>query len=248
MTTYFEMSGLVFEVRRGQRRKSLCLTVDRSGDLVVHAPLSTLDSELQRWAASKLIWIHKKLAQKSAMLKDLHLPEFVSGESIFYLGRSYRLRIVDTAVTPVRFDSEWFELECHAAATAAAHFEKWYLERGTTWLRARSAELERLSGQAASGVIVKDLGFRWGSCGKNRMLYFNWRLLQLPVELIDYVILHEQVHLIHYSHTKEYWRSLDSVLPDWSTRKDKLEREWAWFTRFASTANRRTLNNFQPLV
>jgi predicted metal-dependent hydrolase len=99
MTTRFEMSGLVFEVRRGQRRKSLRLTVDRSGELVVYAPLCTPDNELQSWVSGKLLWVHQKLAQKRDMMRDVHPPEFVSGESIFYLGRSYRLRIVDKART-----------------------------------------------------------------------------------------------------------------------------------------------------
>ncbi|HWN79445.1 MAG TPA: M48 family metallopeptidase, partial [Bradyrhizobium sp.] len=52
-----------------------------------------------------------------------------------------------------------------------------------------------------------------GSCGKNRTIYFNWRLLQLPIQLIDYVILHEQVHLLHNDHSHQFWRSMDSGIP-----------------------------------
>ncbi|RWH97228.1 MAG: M48 family peptidase [Mesorhizobium sp.] len=75
-------------------------------------------------------------------------------------------------------------------------------------------------------MIVRDLGFRWGSCGKHRTLYFNWRLLQLPVQVIDYVVLHEQVHLLHHNHSKQFWKAMDSVLPDWLVRKQELERDW----------------------
>jgi predicted metal-dependent hydrolase len=236
MTSHIEISGLVFEVRRGPRRKSLGLTVDRSGELVVHAPVATLEPELRTWVNGKLLWVHQKLAQKREMVRDVHPPEFVSGESIFYLGRSYRLRIVDEARAPLRFDGEWFELRRSATPKAAQHFQRWFMDKGAAWLRARSAELERLSGQTSTKVIVRDLGYRWGSCGKHRTLYFNWRLLQLPVQVIDYVVLHEQVHLLHHNHSQQFWKALDSVLPDWLVRKEELERDWGRFARFALAA------------
>jgi YgjP-like, metallopeptidase domain/N-6 DNA Methylase len=90
-----------------------------------------------------------------------------------------------------------------------------------------------VSGQRSSKIIVRDLGFRWGSCGKNGALYFNWRLLQLPVRLIDYVILHEHIHLLHHNHSPDFWRGMDNVLPDWRDRKMELERDWGRFARFA---------------
>ncbi len=163
-------------------------------------------------------------------------PEFVSGESIFYLGRSYRLRIVDNACAPLRFDGEWFELRRNATPKAAQYFQRWFMDEGAGRLRSRSAELERRSGQTSSRVIVRDLGYRWGSCGKNRTLYFNWRLLQLPMHVIDYVVLHEQVHLLHHNHSKQFWKAMDSVLPDWPVRKEELERDWGRFARFALAA------------
>jgi predicted metal-dependent hydrolase len=236
MTSHIEISGLVFEIRRGPRRKSLGLTVDRSGELVVHAPVATLEPELRTWVNGKLLWVHQKLAQKREMVRDVHPPEFVSGESIFYLGRSYRLRIVHEARAPLRFDGEWFELRWCATPKAAQHFQRWFMDEGAAWLRSRSTELERLSGQASSKVIVRDLGYRWGSCGKHRTLYFNWRLLQLPVQVIDYVVLHEQVHLLHHNHSKQFWKAMDSVLPDWAIRKEELERDWGRFARFALAA------------
>ena len=137
---------------------------------------------------------------------------------------------------PLRFDGEWFELRLSATPKAAQHFQRWFMDEGAAWLRSRSSELERLSGQTSSKVIVRDLGFRWGSCGKNRTLYFNWRLLQLPVQVIDYVVLHEQVHLLHHNHSQQFWKAMDSVLPDWPIRKEELERDWGRFARFALAA------------
>jgi len=64
--------------------------------------------------------------------------------------------------------------------------------------------------------------YRWGSCGKNQTLYFNWKGLQLPVRLLDYLLLHELIHLAVPNHSPAFWRSLDRALPDWKQRKDEL--------------------------
>lgn len=236
MTEQLEIAGLKFSVRRSPRRKTLELVVDRAGDLVAYAPAETPDSELSHWISSKLLWVHQKLAQKRALVGTVHPPEFVSGESIFFLGRSYRLRVVESARAPLQLDGEWFVLRARSRAKAAAHFQRWYIDHGASWLKERSRDLERLTGQTPSMVVVGDLGFRWGSCGRNRALYFNWRLLQLPVRLIDYVVIHEQMHLLHHNHSPAFWQALGCVLPDWQERKDELQFEWGRYVRFALAA------------
>ena len=70
-------------------------------------------------------------------------------------------------------------------------------------------------------------------------LYFNWRLLQLPVRLIDYVIVHELAHLLEHNHTLEFWRVLDRVLPDWRERKSMLETGWQAFAAFGIEEERK---------
>ncbi|MDO9579583.1 MAG: M48 family metallopeptidase, partial [Bacteroidales bacterium] len=116
---------------------------------------------------------------------------------------------------------------------APRHFQSWYQNKGTVWLNERVQFWEPKAGLSASKVAVSDLGFRWGSCGKNSSLYFNWRLLQLPVRLVDYVIAHELVHLHERNHTPEFWRILARVLPDWKERKEELSHkrpEMLWCT------------------
>jgi predicted metal-dependent hydrolase len=65
----------------------------------------------------------------------------------------------------------------------------------------------------AAHIEVRELGFHWGSCGKNGVLFFHWRLLQLPVRLIDYIIVHELVHLQEPHHSPEFWQAIDRALP-----------------------------------
>ncbi|HIJ56412.1 MAG TPA: M48 family metallopeptidase [Deltaproteobacteria bacterium] len=232
MTETLNIGGLEFEIRRSSRRKKLGLTVDRSGELVVHAPEDADKEELARWVHSKLLWVHQKLALKQEMTRAAYQPEFVSGETIFYLGRNYRLKIVDDQDSPLRFDGHWFFLRRKNVAEAPKHFQRWYSETGSRWLHKRVASWEHRAGTVPGQVTLGDLGYRWGSCGKKGALHFNWRLLQLPVRLVDYVIVHELVHLQERNHTPEYWRTMDRILPDWRDRKSELETGWQSYMAF----------------
>jgi predicted metal-dependent hydrolase len=66
------------------------------------------------------------------------------------------------------------------------------------------------------------LGNRWGSCASGGKIYFNWRLLQMPVRLIDYVIAHELTHLVEPTHSPEFWKKLEAIMPDAEPRKLEL--------------------------
>lgn len=219
------VGNLEFEVRRSPRRKMLGLTVDRACELVVHSPETANVAELHKWVEGKLLWVHQKLLRKEEYSRGINRLELVSGESIAYLGRNYRLKIVKKQPVPLRFDGQWFSLRERDRMEAPGHFQSLYQDMGTEWLNEHIKFWEPKAGISASKIAVSDLGFRWGSCGKNGVLHFNWRLLQLPVRLVDYVIAHELVHLHERNHTPEFWRILGRVLPDWKERKQDLSHK-----------------------
>jgi predicted metal-dependent hydrolase len=221
MTPSLELGGFVFEIRRSDRRKSLGLTVDRAGQLVAHVPSETAEEEVKRWVGKKLLWVHRKLALKEATAPRLRAPEYISGEAFFYLGRSYRLKVVERQEEPLLFDGTRFILRADACP-ADEHFRSWYVATGKDWLKRRIDTLSKRTGTKPLRSEIRDLGFRWGSCGQNGVLYFNWKLLQLPARLADYVIAHELVHLVERNHGPEFWKALGRALPDYQTRKDLL--------------------------
>jgi predicted metal-dependent hydrolase len=221
MTETIQLNGLVFEVRRSDRRKTLGLTVDRSGDLVAHVPLTTTTGELTRWIRSKLLWVYRKLALKEESAPKQPGPEFVSGETFCYLGRRFRLSIVPQQECPLQFDGTRFLLRRNARP-AETHFRRWYIDAGTQWLPQRAERLSHNTTLKPTKIEVSDLGFLWGSCSKSGSVHFNWRVLQLPVRLVDYVIMHELIHLVERHHGPKFWQTLGRAMPDWQTRKDDL--------------------------
>jgi predicted metal-dependent hydrolase len=231
MNEHLEVGGLKFEVRRSPRRRTLGLTVDRGGELVLHCPEAAGVEELAQWAHTKLLWVYRKLAIKEELAPKTREPEFVSGETFWYLGHSHCLKIVACQDEPLQFDGRRFSLRRDARPSGADHFRDWYSAVGKEWLAARIGWMAPRVGTAPSRVEVRDLGFRWGSCGKHAVVYFNWRLLQLSVRLVDYVVAHELVHLLEPHHGPEFWQVLDRSLPDWRQRRDELRikaREVYW--------------------
>ncbi|MGI9249642.1 MAG: M48 family metallopeptidase [Pseudohongiellaceae bacterium] len=225
MNEVLVINDLEFEVRRSPRRKTLGLTVGRAGELVVHSPESANEAELRKWVKKKLLWVHQKLLHKEEYNSGVHKVEAVSGETIAYLGQNYRLKIIKNQSTALHFDGQWFLLRENERVNASRHFQTWYRETGTAWLNERIQHWVPKVGVTPSRVVVRDLGFRWGSCGKNGVLYFNWRLLQLPVSLVDYVIVHELAHLHEHNHSPAFWRIIDRALPDWKERENELNHK-----------------------
>jgi predicted metal-dependent hydrolase len=222
MSELLKLADLTFEIRRSPRRKTLGLTVDRDGKLVLHTPETAALDELERWTRKKLLWVHQKLAIKQELAPKVRQPEYVPGENFQYLGRGYRLVLVDHQHVPLRLDGGRFILRKDARSEATEHFRRWYIEVGSQWVTRRTHLLKRRVGAEPSRVELRNLGFRWGSCGNRGAVLLNWRLLQLPVRLADYVICHELVHLREPHHGPAFWALLECVQPDWRERKQEL--------------------------
>jgi predicted metal-dependent hydrolase len=234
MSEHLQIANLTFEVRRSSRRRTLGLTVDRYGELLVHAPDNASTDELQEWTKKKLAWVYRRLVVKESYTTRIQPPAFVTGERFNYLGRSYPLRLVTQLSQPLSFDGTKFCLRREARPQATRYFKQWYSETGRGWLADRVKRLARRTTTNAFVIDVRDLGFRWGSCGKNSVLYFDWRVLQLPVRLIDYVIVHELVHLREPHHRPKFWQSVERAVPEWERRRKELDNRGAEYLVFAT--------------
>jgi len=226
-----EIEGLTFELRRSRRRRTLGLTVDRGGELVAHAPDAVPLEEVARWIRTKLLWVHRKLALKAEMAPPVKAPEFISGEGFCYLGKRYRLRIEKAPDADLLFDGVFFRMRAGLADPTIA-FRNWYLRAGEEWIRNRVGFLTSKAGASPKAVEVRDLGFNWGSCGKSGTIYLNWKLMQLPVRLIDYVVMHELIHLQEHHHGPAFWQALERAMSDWKTRKEELAEGAKRYLRF----------------
>jgi predicted metal-dependent hydrolase len=216
------IEDLDIEVRGSSQRRTLQLTVDRGGEVVLFAPADCEPRLIEKFVRSKQFWIYRKLVEKERLRPTTATKEYVSGEGFPYLGRSYRLLLVDEQSQPVRLEDGLFKMLRGAAPNGREHMVAWYLVHAQPWIEERVVRLSARVGTAPCRVVVRDLGYRWGSCGKDGTIYFHWRSILLPPRVVEYIVAHELVHMGEPNHSAEFWLRVERAMPDFITRKEWL--------------------------
>ena len=160
------------------------------------------------------------------------MREWVSGETFLYLGRSYRLSLVSDQDRPLKLKDGYFCLsrncvEHEGTEGARRTFEQFYTDKGLERFTARSAHYAPKVGVDPKGIKVKDMGYRWASCGRSGILNFHWKCMMAPAKIIDYIVVHELCHFHHRNHSTAYWNEVDKVMPDYRERKEWLRQHGA---------------------
>jgi hypothetical protein len=220
------VAGLDFEVQSSSARRSIGITVDRDGSLILNAPHDCDEAELAAFAHEKRTWVYKKLAQKDLLLSQRPKKEFVSGEGFAYLGRSHRLLLADNRTSPVKLERGRLVMQRTLATRGlgAQAIIEWYRTRARQWLPRRVEPWAHRMGVTPEAIDVRDLGYRWGSLGKNGRINFHWATIQLAPTLIDYVIVHELAHVHEPNHSAEFWLYMERALPTFPAAKLDLAR------------------------
>jgi predicted metal-dependent hydrolase len=219
------IADLDFAVRQSEHRRTVGITVDRDGSLLLHAPSGIQADALAAWAWSKRGWVFRKLAEKHLLLPASPDKEFVSGEGFDYLGRHYRLQLTDDLPgTDVKLERGRLRMPRVTADEGRGRTAviRWYRHRAVAWLPRRIGSWAERMGLHPGVLDVRDLGYRWGSLGKDNRLNIHWAAIQLPVSLIDYIIVHELAHVGQPSHTPAFWDTVQRALPDSDQRRRRL--------------------------
>ncbi|MER5420446.1 M48 family metallopeptidase [Streptosporangium roseum] len=209
-------------VEVSDRRRSVRLTVERDASVTAVVPPQVDRDTLVKIIESRRRWLYGKLAERRSLGDPRPEREYVSGEGFPYLGRSYRLLLVDEG--PVRLVRGRLELARTDAGDAPRHLVRWYRKVGEPWLRRRIAPWAERVGVTVSGLRVMPLGYRWGSCSADGQVNIHWATMQLPSDLIDYVLLHELAHLRRRDHGPDFWRIVALAMPGYELRRDRLKR------------------------
>ena len=213
------LDGLIFDIHRSGRRNTLQITVDRSGDLSVSAPVYASEEDIMGFIKEKLLWIHTKIEEKARLQRKAPVKQFVDGEGFLYLGKSYRLRIVDDQFGELALSAGRFRLRRNKLPKAREAFIDWYARNARRWFEARVAEYSKRMGVHVDEVKIQDLGYRWGSFSPDGRVQFHWKAILLPPRIAEYVVVHELAHAFHANHTPEFWLNVEQTLPDWQQRK-----------------------------
>ncbi|MFD9354106.1 M48 family metallopeptidase [Streptomyces sp. NPDC060031] len=223
-TEPLHVGGLVIDLRPVPGRKSVRVTVERDARIVAAVPPGADREALEGLIRTRLPWLYGKVRDREAHVEQRPRRLFVDGEGFHYLGRSYRFRTVDEAPRPVALADGWIRLRQDRTDSAAEDLIAWYAERGRAWLPRRLGPWARCLEAPQVDLAVRPLGYRWGSCSNREVLNIHWAVMQLPVALVDYVLVHELAHVHEPNHSPHFWRRVARALPDYESRRERLER------------------------
>ncbi len=229
----FGTRTIAFAVRRSARRKTVSIAVDSRDGVVVTAPEAVGLARIERLVASRARWIVEAERRYEDVEPGPPPRRFETGETFRYLGRQHRLRVESHGRrrAEVALAGGWLAVRLPSGAAPEARPElarralvAWYRRRAAERLPERVAHWSDRLELAAPPVLVREPRARWGSCDPRGNVRLNWRILQAPARLVDYVVAHELVHLIHRRHGPEFWASLGRAMPDYEERRRALRR------------------------
>jgi predicted metal-dependent hydrolase len=203
------------------RRRTITLVVTQYATLVVRAPLRASISYIESVVRKKSAWIRQKLIEVSQRPKA-PVKEYVNGEEFWYLGRSYKLCFVERAGKDIEL-TEKLCLSARVKPIARYVIRRWYKTAALKIIDQRCQWYADATGYKPAAIKITEARKRWGSCGSKGTLNFSWRLIMAPVEVIEYVIVHELAHIEQLNHSPAFWDKVAGILPDYKKREKWLK-------------------------
>ena len=220
-----------FELRTSRRRRSVGLTVTDTGELLVHAPRSMSLRAIQGFVDKHLGWIEKKQAERREAWGRLEPGK------VYYRGQALSLelagspaqgiRLADGAlqvnIVPPFFKGGLGEICLEASQDPWPLLLDWYRRQAAALITAGVQHFAARMGLSPPPLELRSWRRRWGECHPDGHLRFNWRLVLLPPEILDYLVVHELAHLIVPGHPPRFWQEVEKYLEDYAQRRHWLK-------------------------
>jgi predicted metal-dependent hydrolase len=196
-------------IRSRKRRKTISLRIKEDGKIVVYAPYRVLKWEIEKFINEKKSWI----SEKERSIKEAE-KAFIPEEKFLYLGEAYPLEIekADHKNVPLRLSFGKFVLDQGHIENAKNLFTQWYKREAKEKIAQRVNYHSNRLQLFPKGIRITSARYRWGSCSRDNQLSFSWRIIMAPLGIIDYILIHELVHIKEKNHSKRFWSYLESIL------------------------------------
>ncbi|NUM36789.1 MAG: M48 family metallopeptidase [Candidatus Brocadiae bacterium] len=203
-------------------RKTIALTVTPDATLIVRAPMKTSLDYIENLVQKKRLWIESKQEFFQKNSQKYFPKEFVNGEGFWYLGKEYKLEIVENQEIPVILENT-LKIAKECLPFAKKCLVQWYKQMAFYKISQRAKRYAKETGLSYNTIRITDAQKRWGSCGPKGTLNFSWRLIMSPMKILDYVVVHELAHLEEPNHSSRFWNKVKVLLPDYKERQEWLK-------------------------
>jgi len=220
-----------FELRRSARAKRLRLQIESDKpQLVLVVPRYVLKFQIDSFISRQTPWIEKnwKKVEKSMILKPKRKNQ--DGDTYFYFGEPLSLRLIPSVSwkSSIKLNGNQLEITLHKAISQTEGrkaikktVEEFYKTKASEVIHDRLEFFNEHYGLEFKRVTFRNQKTRWGSCSAAKNLNFNWRLIMAPIEIIDYVVVHELCHLKYMNHSAAFWKLVSEEVSDY-----KEKRKW----------------------
>lgn len=223
------MKGLPVEIVR-KAIKNLHLGVyPPNGRVRVAAPLAVSDDAVRLAVIGKLDWIKKQQARFAAQPRQSH-REMVNGESHYFLGHRYRLRVIEHDGAPKLFIRGNSSIDLHIRKGSKDEEReqallRWYRSQLKVLIQPLLDKWQKVLDVQVAEWGVKKMKTKWGSCNAgDRRIWLNLELAKKPVQCLEYIIVHEMVHLMERHHNDNFRTLMDQFMPKWRLSRDELNQ------------------------
>ena len=198
------------------------------GRITISAPYRMDLETIRLFSISKLGWIRKQQLRLRNQKREA-IREYISGESHYYLGKRYLLKVLEQNSPPkVVLKQDRLELYVRKDSSARlkeAILQGWYRQQLQALVASYVPKLESKIGENVSEMRIKRMKTRWGTCNSRaKRIWLNSELAKKPIECIEYVLIHEMVHLLVKGHGSKFQAYMDSFLPKWKYVREELNR------------------------
>ncbi|MGB9749485.1 MAG: M48 family metallopeptidase [Caldisericia bacterium] len=213
---------MVFKVSKivRSKRKSFCIEIGEFGEIILRVPNKARNFEINNFLKKHSNWIYKKLRIVEKRKENLKPKNFEDGETFLFLGQSFELKIVENQKESLIFKDKFY-LSKKYLDKAKDAFIKFYKNRAKEVISQRVDYYSKMNSFKFNKIKINSATKRWGSCTSKGNLNFSYRLIMAPIEIIDYVVIHELVHLVDKTHSKSFYEKISKILPEY-----KKSIEW----------------------
>ena len=199
----------------------------KDGLVEVRAPFKIEQKEIDSFVLQKMGWIKKKLSlQKS--IKKLIRKKFKNEENFQFLGKDLKLKITISENKKSYIDDKFIYLVLknnkeNFKEKIKEKLEIFFRETAKDIFKNKTLDEAEKIRVTPKKIIVRSYKRRWGSCSYKKDISYNWKLIMAPEKIIHYVVIHELCHLIHFNHSRDFWKSVGKILPDYKSSKEWLK-------------------------
>lgn len=213
------------------KRKSIEIRIELTGEVQLKVPKNTSDKIIQDVLRKRSQWIVDKI--ESVCNMPVQKRQYKSGETVKYLGEQIPTVIMKRHVSKAQISKVDNELILIVPKEVSNDFisemlAAFYKQLLKPLIMKRIKLYQHHFEYAPNKISVRDQKTRWGSCSSKRNLSFNYRLLMAPIEVIDYIVIHEMCHMEHMDHSKSYWKRVHEVMPDYKIQEQWLKDHGRW--------------------